>query len=85
VEIKSTYALLASGAESVTVTESVEIRLDGELVGNPEAMVTHGGGTYTSTIPIMLPSDAKKGTYKVIASVRTATGKDAREGSFTVE
>lgn len=85
VEVQTTYALLASSAsEQVGLTESVEIYYGGELVGNPEAMVTHTGGTYTFTIPIVLPADAKKGSYRVISTVRTATAKDSRETSFTV-
>lgn len=84
-EVQTTYALLTpSTGEQVGLTESVEIYHGGELVGNPEAMVTHGGGTYTFTIPIVLPTDAKKGSYRVISTVRTATAKDSRETSFTV-
>jgi len=84
-EVQTTYALLTpSTGEQVGLTESVEIYFGGELVGNPEAMVTHGGGTYTFTIPIVLPTDAKKGSYRVISTVRTATAKDSRETSFTV-
>lgn len=85
VEVQSTYALLTpTTGEQVALTESVEIYHEGELVGNPEAMVTHSGGTYTFTIPIILPKDTKKGTYKVISTVKTATAKDRRETSFTV-
>lgn len=86
VEIQTTYALLTPAADAQTaVTESVELRHEGNLVGNPEAMVSHGGGTYTSTIPIILPADAKKGTYRVTATIKTATAKDTREASFTVQ
>lgn len=85
VEVQTTYALLTpSTTEQVGLTESVEIYHGGELVGNPEAMVTHSGGTYTFTIPIVLPKDAKAGSYRVISTVKTATAKDSRETSFTV-
>ncbi|RNC71365.1 MAG: hypothetical protein ED859_04235 [Desulfuromonadales bacterium] len=86
IDIQTTYALLTSAADvPVGVIESVEIRFENELVGNPQAMVTHGGGTYTFTVPIYLPSDAKKGTYRVITSVRTDSGSDTRETTFTVK
>ena len=86
VEIQTTYALLTpSTGEQVGITESVEIYFGSELVGNPEAMVTHSGGTYTFTIPIVLPADAKKGSYRVISTVKTATAKDSRETSFMVQ
>ncbi|WP_298438882.1 glycine zipper domain-containing protein [Geobacter sp.] len=85
VEIQTTYALLIPTADAQTsVTESVELRHEGELVGNPETIVTHGGGTYTSTIPIVLPPDAKTGTYRVTATVKTESGRDTRETTFTV-
>lgn len=85
VDIQTTYALLAPSNDSqMDVTEAVEIRHEGDLVGNPQATVAHTGGTYTATIPIFLPPDAKKGTYRVTSTISTPTAKDVRESSFTV-
>ena len=85
VDLKITYAVLTPASNSqVDITESHEIRLNNELVGNPEVNVSRTAGTYTSTIPMFLPKDAKPGTYKVISTIKTVSGKDARETSFTV-
>ncbi|UCF84259.1 MAG: glycine zipper 2TM domain-containing protein [Desulfobacteraceae bacterium] len=85
VEMKMTYAVLNPSAEAKTsITEIREITHNGELVGKPEVRVERGDGTYTSTVPIRLPSDAKKGTYKVRTTVQSETAKDSKEISFTV-
>ncbi len=86
IKLEATYAIMAPSSESqVSVTESREVTFNGELVANPEITVQRTSGTYTSSIPLMLPADAKTGTYKVITTIRTATGKDARQSSFTVK
>lgn len=85
VDLNATYALLSPAADSqINITESREVRLAGELVGNPEVNVSHTAGTYTSSVPLFLPADAKTGTYKVITTIKTAAGKDSRETSFVV-
>lgn len=85
VKLETTYAVMAPSAESqVAVTESREVTMNGELVANPEITVQRSAGTYTSSIPLMLPADAKPGAYKVITTIKTASGKDSRQSSFTV-
>ena len=68
----------------VSITESREVTLNGELVGNPEVNVNHTAGTYNTSIPLILPADAKTGKYRVITTIKTAAGKDSRESSFIV-
>lgn len=86
VELRTTYALLGTSAsETLNITETREIRLYGDLVGKPEVNVTRSGGTFMSTIPLVLPADAKKGTYTVTTTIQTATAKDTRETSFAVK
>lgn len=85
VEMKMTYAVLNPSAETKTsITEIREVTYNGELVGKPEVRVERGDGTYTSTVPIRLPSDAKKGVYKVRTIVQSENTKDTKEISFTV-
>jgi len=85
VEMKMTYAVLNPSAEAKTsITEIREVTYSGELVGKPEIRVERGDGTYTSTVPIRLPSDAKKGVYKVRTIVQSENTKDTKEISFTV-
>lgn len=84
--LEATYAIMAPSSDSqVAVTESREVTLNGELVGNPEVNVNHTPGTYQTSVPLILPADAKKGKYRVITTIKTAAGKDSRETSFTVQ
>lgn len=85
VDLKMTYAVLHDSPNTkVAVTEVREITYKGELVGRPEVKVEHADGTYTTSVPLQLPSSAEKGTYKVKAMVESQYAKDAREITFTV-
>jgi hypothetical protein len=85
VEIKMTYAVLnpTPGAKT-TLTEIREITYNDELVGRPEVRVERADGTYTSTVPLKLPSTAKKGKYRLKAVVQSENLKDTKELEFTV-
>jgi len=85
IDLNATYAVLASTDSDISITETREIKMGNELIGKPEVNVTRRGGTYTSTIPIFLPSDAKPGTYSVITTVQSQTAKDSKETFFTVQ
>lgn len=85
VDLKATYAVLTPAADTdVSVTEVREIKLGDELVGKPEVTVTRKGGTYSSSIPLTLPSNTKKGTYTVTTTIQTATAKDTQQTTFVV-
>ncbi len=85
VELKMTYAVLHDSPDTrIPVTEIREITYKGELVGRPEVKVEQTDGTYTTSVPLRLPSSAAKGTYKVKAMVESQYAKDAREITFTV-
>jgi hypothetical protein len=86
VDLKMTYAVLHDSPDTrITVTEVREITYKGELVGRPEVKVEQADGTYTTSVPLQLPSSAEKGTYKVKAMVESQYAKDAREITFTVK
>ncbi len=86
VDLHATYAVLGSSPNvDISVTEIREIRFGNDLVGKPEASMTRRGGTYTSTVPIYLPRDAKRGTYKLLTVVQAGNARDSRETSFFVE
>ena len=85
VDLKLTYAVLTpSSGMKVKVTEIREIKHRGSLVGQPEVRVEQSGETYTSTVPLRLPSTAAKGTYQVRVIVQSENARDMRETSFTV-
>ena len=85
VEIKMTYAVLNPTPEARTaITEIREITYEGNLVGKPENLVERADGTYTSSVPLRLPADAKKGLYRVKVVVQSENVKDTKEISFNV-
>jgi hypothetical protein len=85
VELKATYAVLEAADKDINITETREIKMGTELIGKPEVNVVRRGGTYSSTVPLFLPANAKTGTYSVITTVQSQTAKDSREMFFTVK
>jgi len=86
VELRLTYAVLTPKADdSVAVNETREIRHNGVLVGKPEVNITRSGGTYSSSVPLLLPEGADKGTYVVLSTVRAENVSDSREFTFEVQ
>ena len=85
VELGATYALLGTSPDAdITVTETREIRYEGNVVGRPKVTLTHKGGTYSSTVPLFLPNDAKTGTYEIIITIQTPNARDSSRTHFTV-
>ncbi len=85
VDIRMTYAVLGTPAhKELHITETREIRYKGELFGKPNVQVVRKDGTYSSSIPITLPADAKKGKYIVIVTVKTHNVSDSKKTSFYV-
>jgi hypothetical protein len=85
VEMKMTYALLGVGSgKEAALTETREIRYEGEMYGKPQINVSRADGTYVTSVPITLPNDAKKGKYSVISTVQSPYASDAKEASFQV-
>ena len=85
VDMKMTYAVLGVAAnKELEISEIREIRYQGELYGKPEIQVSRNDGTYSSSIPLTLPKDAKKGKYSIIMTVRGASVSDSKEVSFQV-
>jgi hypothetical protein len=85
VDFLATYAVMTPTAVSeISITEIREIWFGTELVGKPEVRVTRTGGTYTSKVPMTLPFDAKKGTYRVVTTIQSGTAKETKETYFVV-
>jgi hypothetical protein len=85
VEMKMTYALLGVGAgKEAAITETREIRYEGEMYGKPQINVSRADGTYVTSIPLTLPNDAKKGKYSIISTVQSPYASDSKEVSFQV-
>lgn len=85
VELTMTYAILTPNPNTASnITETRTITHNGQLVGRPEVRTSRTDGTYTSTIPLLLPADAPRGTYNVTSTVESDTGKDTKEFTFSV-
>lgn len=85
VNLSVTYAVIDPDPNrTVSITETREIRQNGNIVGNPSITVNRTGGTYTSTVPLTLPANALPGTYNVITRVQGPNAADAVSTSFTV-
>lgn len=86
VDLSLTYAVLTpSTVTQLALTERREIKYNGTLVGNPEVNVSRTAGTYTASIPLTLPADAKKGLYIVTFTVKSDKLSDQIQSSFTVK
>jgi predicted lipid-binding transport protein (Tim44 family) len=84
VDLNYSYAVLTTSQAPVAVREVREIYQGSMLWSAPEVEVQRAGGTYQSSVPVMIPNDAKPGTYKVKFIAQTGNTKDAREATFTV-
>jgi outer membrane lipoprotein SlyB len=86
VNLRMTYAVLTPVSyEEVSVTEIREITHNGQLVGNPEIRTDRIGGTYSTTIPINLPPNARRGEYQVRFFVESRHASDSMVVYFRVE
>ncbi len=87
VGIDITYAVLTpTEGVLVPVRETREILFDGSKVGEASLSIEREGGTWRSVVPITIPADAKRGNYRVLASVEYGGGgKDVKETSFAVQ
>ena len=85
VQMDVTYTVLGPQGAVMDVVETREVRHAGELQGKPQVSVQRAGGTYTSNVPINLPSDAAKGTYVVATTISSGGSQDTRESTFKVQ
>jgi len=85
VELVANYTVLGPQGATMDVTETREVRLNGELQGKPQITVQRQGGTYESKVPIALPQDALRGIYVVTTTIQSGGSNDTRESRFTVD
>jgi hypothetical protein len=85
INLSATFTLLTHSGGRREVHEVREIRYEGKLIGKPETTSVRNGGTWASSVPITLPSNAEPGTYVVTTIIETSTMSDTRESTFRVE
>ena len=85
VNIVATYTLLTANSDQATlVRETREIRHDGALVANPTTEFSRANGTFTSALPITIPSGAGRGAYEVTTTVAAGDRVSRDTTTFTV-
>jgi hypothetical protein len=85
VNLNATYTVLSPSDQPMTVRETREVRLNGELVANPAVDVVRQTGTYSSALPITLPTNARTGRYEVTVTVASGDRQSTSTTSFSVQ
>jgi hypothetical protein len=84
VNLGATYTVSTPADQWLTVRESREVRYQGELVANPTTQVSRTNGTYTTSLPITLPSTAANGPYEVTTTVALGDRRASQTTTFHV-
>jgi outer membrane lipoprotein SlyB len=86
VNLVSTFTVLTPYRRLALVHEVREVRNDtGEIIGKPEVTIRREGGTWTSSMPLKIPENARPGRYRVTTIVETDSAGDTRDFAFNVE
>lgn len=85
VQLGMTYTILTPDNQPVAVTLVREVRLGGNMVGQPyQTTVNNANGTYTDQVAYALPGNATPGTYTVTSRINSNYGSAQRDGNFSV-
>ncbi|NQT86933.1 glycine zipper 2TM domain-containing protein [bacterium] len=85
VKLQATYAVMApNDQQSVKVTETRKITLNGQKVAETTAEMDRTPGTYSSIVPISLPPDTQRGTYQLHVTLAAAGQTSQQSSAFTV-
>jgi hypothetical protein len=87
VTINTDYSLqLPAGVTSTEVIESFVLKKDGEKIADlPPRTVHYGSGGYLSEGAIVIPDNAKAGTYVIEHKVQAGSSYDVDESVFLVQ
>lgn len=86
VNLVSTFTVLTPYRRLALVHEVREVRSDaGDIIGKPEVTIRREGGTWTSSMPLKIPANARPGRYRVTTIVETDSAGDTRDFAFNVE
>jgi hypothetical protein len=85
VNLNATYTIPSPSDQPMTVRETREVRLNGELVANPAVDVVRQTGTYSSALPITLPPNARTGRYEVTVTVASGDRQSTSTTSFSAQ
>ncbi|MGH7357988.1 MAG: glycine zipper domain-containing protein, partial [Candidatus Rokuibacteriota bacterium] len=82
VNLAATYTVQTPTDQWLAVRETREVRHQGELVANPTAQVSRTNGTYTTSLPITLPTTAARGPYEVTTTVALGDRRASQTTTF---
>ncbi len=86
IKINFIYALLTPDPEAkMLVEESRSITYNGEEVGTVTFAKEHTNGTWKTTVPLALPSQAEAGTYMVKGAVKAGSETATDTTTFQVQ
>ena len=86
VNLGMTYTILTPSNMTVSVTLVREIRLGGQVVGQPyQTTVSNANGTFNDSVAYALPSNASYGNYSVTSRVVSSYGSSSRDSYFSVQ
>lgn len=85
VNLAATYTVQTPTDQWLAVRETREVRHQGELVANPTAQVSRTNGTYTTSLPITLPTTAARGPYEVTTTVALGDRRASQTTMFHVQ
>ena len=85
INLNMRFAVLAQNAQqTVQVSERRQIFLNSSVVGDSTLQVQRMGGTWTSSQPLTLPTNAASGSYRVVMSVKADGVEAIQQTTFTV-
>ncbi len=76
--------LTANPQQTILVSERRQIFFNDSVVGDSTLQAQRQAGTWTSSQPVTLPSNAQSGSYRVVMNVKAEGTEASQQASFTV-
>jgi outer membrane lipoprotein SlyB len=85
VNLNMRFAVLTPNPQqTVLVSERRQIFFNDAAVGDSTLQAQRQGGTWTSSQPVTLPSNAQSGSYRVVMNIKAEGTEAAQQTSFTL-
>ncbi|MDD5559819.1 glycine zipper domain-containing protein [Candidatus Methylomirabilis sp.] len=85
INLNMRFAVLARNAQqTIQVSERRQIFFNNSVVGDSTLQVQRMEGTWTSSQPLTLPTNAASGSYRVVMSVTAGGTKATQQTTFTI-
>ncbi len=85
VNMNMRFAVLTPNPQqTILVSERRQIFFNDSVVGDSTLQIQRRAGTWTSSQPVTLPSNAQSGSYRVVMIVKAEGTEASQQASFTV-